>query len=209
MSSNKGSVIGIRSFTEKGRSAFRELISNQQDRIPVQEDAALKSPYIDIKTFEDLALSRSELSVKVEHTKPISSKANLGSTKFTMAKYLDDKLPDESFEQVYDDHGMWEWLACLWISNFVVKRRDKKFQSGWKPPFNHKWLQIEDAGFFKTRHCIKDYSYYYRQYKTDSSEDHLASVLLSGNINEFGEIANQFFIPEIPVINKNLLKYLK
>ena len=52
-----------------------------------------------------------------------------------MAKYLDDKLPVETFDMVYENHGMWEWLACLWIKNFIHKKRDKSSPSGWKPPF--------------------------------------------------------------------------
>ena len=74
--------------------------------------------------------------------------------------------------------------------------------------FNFPWLQIRDAGWYKTRHCIKDFSYYYRKYKVDDWKQHPARVLLSTSLNEFGEIENQFFINEIPAINKNVLEYM-
>lgn len=185
--------LNIKKFNQTGRKAFYDLIVQSQSETFMS---------LDTDTFLKLACNI-QLTEIIPHAGIVNSDADLGGTKYTMSKYLYDKLPNFDSTNILLEQGVWEWLACFHIKNFVRTRASKESDTGFKPPLNSKWLIVQNSGgWYDTRHCIRDFIIYYHKYKNESK------VLLSGAINEFGEVSSQFFVNEFPTVNSNLVKFI-
>ena len=185
--------LNIKKFNQIGRKAFYDLIVQSQSET-----------FNSLNTNNFLELARDlQLTEKVPHAGLVNSDADLGDTKYTMSQYLYDKLPNFDSTRILLDPGVWEWLACFYITNFVRTRADGGSDTGFVAPLYNKWLIVQNSGgWYDTRHCIRDFIKYYHKYKDESK------VLLSGTINEFGEVSNQFFVNEFPTVNSNLVKFI-
>tara|TARA_B100001093_G_scaffold417888_1_gene408969 strand:- start:483 stop:1250 length:768 start_codon:yes stop_codon:yes gene_type:complete len=185
--------LNIKKFNQTGRKAFYDLIVQSQSE-------TFES--LDKDNFLDLACNL-QVTEKVPHAGVVNSDVDLGDTKYTMSQYFYDKLPNFDSTHILLDHGVWEWLACFHLTNFVRTRAREQSDTGFVPPLNSKWLIVQNSGgWYDTRHCIRDFIIYYHKYKDESK------VLLSGTINEFGEVSSQFFVNEFPTVNSNLVKFV-
>ena len=196
------SKMNIRSFTSEGRKKFEILI---------QDTDMMKTEDINFKKFSDLAKNPT-FSEAVGGADVVDSAADLGSTKYSMCNYLHPKLFKLGVPHLMEDHGLWEWLACFYIEKFIRTgnygkgQRNKKDQA--LNALNREWLLIGRESFYETRHVIKIFMYYYDRFNQSNDPDIHSKVLLSGNITQFGEIANVFFVDTTPIMNKNFIKYI-
>lgn len=184
-----------RSFTLAGRKKFAQLLDATD---------LVKSENIDWEGFSSLARNNS-FSEIVEGSKTLDHKASLGNSKYTMCKYLHDKLPPWTL--IANDHGLWEWLACVYIKHF---ERKGVYGVGTedKNALNKEWLTISSRSFFEERHAIKRYLFYYDMSHNHPDKKIHSKVILSGKLNELGEIASNWFVNTIPIINDNFTKFV-
>jgi len=184
-----------RSFNIAGRQKFSELLDATD---------LVKSKNIDWEKFSNLAHNNSYSEI-VEGSKTIDHEASLGNSKYTMCNYLHDKLPP--WPSVADDHGLWEWLACVYIKNF---ERTGVYGLGNenKNALNKDWLIMSGKSFYEERHIIKRYIYFYDLYHNHPDKKVHSKVILSEKINILGEIASQWFVNTVPIFNNNFMKFV-